>query len=875
MASTSKIRRWSADHDGLVFPRHNDKFVAVPMPPCISRPLHISHFRNAASFLRMLKSGVTGLLSFAVLIANAAAQAPELPWLYTTARALPKYLTNQGSGYFSIVEGKNGRLYIGTAKYGENAYLVEYDPVTQQMRTVVDCMREIGSTATGFAAQSKIHTRNNVGASGKIYFGTKQGYPDTKKGEKFTDYPGGYPMVFDPESNTTRVYPIPVPHHGIISVTPDESRKVAYISTCSDERPVESSHFLKLDLETGKYQDLGETNHVFGFIVVDFLGRAYHPLRGGDILRYDPKTDKVERLKQRIDGEPPKPESHLADENSHPINWEIATNRRTLFAVAMSGNQLFSYDLAGKGDALEGRSLGKLCATAESTDCRALCVAPNGVVWAAVTAKFGGQRHFAHLVSYKSADAAPTDHGPMAVKNSDFTTFMDRKGEPYPWHQGFRRFGDGNLIPTTVLLGVCATREAQYVLSLAPLTLLEARVRARPNLPIARMPIAGIATRYSYNSHADLILGRLVQTETLDGMGRTPTLQLASLYTDQIPKEDISRKIAADLSIPIFKTVPETLTLGQDRIAVEGAMVVAEHGEYPKSATGAIAYPKRKFFEQIFETVDRHGRRGLPVYCDKHLADTWLDAKWIYDEAKKRDMPLMAGSSVSSAWRYPPIDMPRGAKLKEIHVVSYHFIDVYGFHALEAMQSLVERRAGGETGVAAVQTITGDDVWSAASRGVYDRKLLDATLAAMRERPLPPGKRVEDLAKKPVLCVIDYRDGLRACFFSLDGAVAEWATAWKDDHDRVTSLTFILQDERPFSHFGILVNAIEQFMHTGKAPWPVERTLLTSGLVDECLRSQSEGGTRRETPHLDVKYTTDWNWMLPINPVPEKPRGAL
>jgi hypothetical protein len=826
---------------------------------------------HAESRISLMRSAVASVLSV-VFLCPAAAQLPEEPWLYAKARALPSYLTNQGSGYFSIVEGKNGRLYIGTAKYGENAYLVEYDPAAQEMRVVVDTMREIGSNATGFAAQSKIHTRNNVGASGKIYFGTKQGHPDPKKGEKATDYLGGHPMVFDPETNTTRVYPIPVPHHGIISVTPDESRNVAYVSTCSGERPVEGSHFLKLDLETGKYQDLGETNHVFAFIVVDFLGRAYHPLRGGDILRYDPKSDKVERLKQTIDGEPPAPESHLADENSHPINWEIAPNRRTLYAVAMSGNQLYSYDLTGKGDAIEGRSLGKLCPTAESTDCRALSVAPNGTAWAAVTAKFAARR-FARLVSYKPGDAAPIDHGPLAVKNADYTPFVDRKGEPLPWHHGFRRFGDGNLLPTAVLLGVCATREAQYVLALAPFTLLETRVRVRPHIPVVRKPIAGIATVYGFNSHADLLLGRMAQTETLDGLGRVPTLQLASLYTDQTPKTDISRRIAADLAIPVCKSVPETLTLGQDTIAVEGAMVVAEHGEYPKSPTGALAYPKRKFFEQIFETVDNHGNRGLPVYCDKHLADTWEDARWIYDEAKKRGMPLMAGSSVPSAWRFPPIDMPRGAKLKEIHMVSYHKIDIYGFHALEGMQALIERRAGGETGVAAVQTITGDDVWSAAGRGVYDRKLLDAALAAMRERRLPPGKRVEDLAKKPVLCVIDYRDGLRACLFTLDGAVEEWATAWKDDKDRVTSLTFVLQDERPFSHFAVLMNAIEQFMHTGKSPWPVERTLLTSGLVDECLRSQLDGGTKRETPHLNVAYQSDWNWMQPIAPAPERPRG--
>jgi hypothetical protein len=829
--------------------------------------------RISSSVLRI----VPALLCAIVICTPARGQSPDQPWLYTTARALPKHLTNQGSGYFSIIEGKDGRIYIGTAKYGENAYLVEYDPTTQQMRTVVDCQHEIGTSAIGFAAQSKIHTRNNVGASGKIYFGTKQGYPDKAKGETFTDYPGGYPMVYDPETRKTRVYPIPIPHHGIISVTPDESRNVAYISTCSDERPLESSHFLKLDLKSGEYRDFGETNHVFAFIVVDYLGRAYHPLRGGDILRYDPKSDQVERLKQTIDGSPPSANSHLADEYSHPINWEISPNRRTLYAVAMSGNQLYSYDLTAKGETLPGLSLGKLSASAESTDCRALCVASGGMVWAAIKAQYPNKKSFTHLIGYKPGDAAPTDYGPLAVRNSDFTPLTDRKGTPYPWHQGFRRYGDGNLLPTTVLLGVCAARDgAVYVLSLAPLTLHEIRPRLRRPLQIEvpRKPMAGITTIWRHNSHSDLILGRMVQSETLDGQGRTPSLELASLYTDQVPENDTSRKIAADMGFPIYKSVAETLTLGQNKIAVEGAVMVAEHGEYPKSPTGAEMYPKRKFFAEIFDTVDKYGHRGLPVFCDKHLADTWTDAKWIYDEAKKRGMPLMAGSSLASAWRSPPIDLPRGTTLKEIHVISYHRIDIYGFHALEALQALTERRAGGETGVIAVQTLSGEEVWKAAERGVYDRKLLDAALAQMREWPLASGKRVEDLAKKPLLCVIDYRDGLRACLFTLDGAVADWTAAWKDAAGKVTSLAFILQEDRPFSHFAVLFNGIEQFMQTGKAPWPVERTLLTSGLVDECLRSLADGGKRRETPHLGIEYQSTWNWMMPIQPPPGRPYNA-
>ncbi|HZP81061.1 MAG TPA: hypothetical protein VFB21_05460, partial [Chthonomonadaceae bacterium] len=264
-------------------------------------------------------------------------------WLWTTAYAIPKETTSEESGYFSIVAGKNGRLYIGTAKYRQNAYLVEFDPKSKRMRVVVDAQREIGTTATGFAAQAKIHTRNNVGASGKIYFGTKQGYPQAE--EKRTDYPGGYPMVYDPATGRTRVYPIPIPHQGIISILPDESRGIAYLSTCSDERPIESSHFMILDLARGTYRDLLDCRHMFAFLVLDHLGRAYHPILGGEIARYDPRTDRLERLKQTIDGKPPTAASLLALPESHPINWEVSPDHKTLYAVAMSGNQLYAYDL--------------------------------------------------------------------------------------------------------------------------------------------------------------------------------------------------------------------------------------------------------------------------------------------------------------------------------------------------------------------------------------------------------------------------------------------------------------------------------------------------------------------------------------------------
>ena len=167
------------------------------------------------------------------------------------------------------------------------------------------------------------------------------------------------------------------------------------------------------------------------------------------------------------------------------------------------------------------------------------------------------------------------------------------------------------------------------------------------------------------------------------------------------------------------------------------------------------------------------------MFIDKHLADNWTDAKWIYDTAKELNAPLMAGSSLPVLWRYPPDDVRRGAKLQEIVAVSYHTLDAYGFHALEIVQALAERRAGGETGVASVQCLTGKAVWEAEKSGVYDRRLLDEALSRLKERPLPPGKKIEELVTEPVLFVIHYRDGLRANVFTLNHAVGEWAAAWR------------------------------------------------------------------------------------------------
>jgi sugar lactone lactonase YvrE len=399
------------------------------------------------------------------------------PWVKAKAHVVPKWTATEGEGYFSIIEGKNGRLYVGTHVNGANAFLVEFDPASGAMKVVVDAQKEVGTKPHGFAAQAKIHTRSNVGTSGKIYFGTKQGYPS--KDEKYTDYPGGYPMAYDPATGKTEVFPIPVPYQGINSIIPDESRGVAYISTCADGRPGphESSHVLVLDLKTKKYRDLIDAEHPFGFLVIDYRGRVYHPIRGGTIARYDPATSKVDRLEQTIDGKHPTPESHLADKDCHPINWDITPDGKTLYAVPMSTNQLYVYDLTGDGPTLQGRSLGTLVAGAKETDCRALCVGPTGQAWVAVTVADPTVGRLLHLVSYVPGARGPRDHGPVAVSNPDFTEFTGKDGKPLPFHGGFIKLPDGTTTTRYVILGVCQANDGRvYILALHPYAVLEVPV---------------------------------------------------------------------------------------------------------------------------------------------------------------------------------------------------------------------------------------------------------------------------------------------------------------------------------------------------------------------------------------------------------------
>jgi hypothetical protein len=111
---------------------------------------------------------------------------------------------------------------------------------------------------------------------------------------------------------------------------------------------------------------------------------------------------------------------------------------------------------------------------------------------------------------------------------------------------------------------------------------------------------------------------------------------------------------------------------------------------------------------------------------------------------------------------------------------------------------------------------------------------------------------------------VRYRDGLQATALTLNGAIADWSAAWSTrENSQPQSFRVDLQDESPYMHFGHLLRRIEPFLKTGEPPWPVDRTLFSSILLDAALTSRADAGRTVETPELARSYRTTWQWRQP------------
>ncbi len=386
----------------------------------------------------------------------------------------------------------------------------------------------------------------------------------------------------------------------------------------------------------------------------------------------------------------------------------------------------------------------------------------------------------------------------------------------------------------------------------------------------AKKPVALIVTEYRQNAHADVIGTRLLEGYEHDGKRREPRVRVTSMFADQKPENDMSRAMAAKHKVILYDTVHDALTLGGDKLAVEGVVLIGEHGTYTYNEKLQHLYPRHELFSQVVE-VFRASGRSVPVFCDKHLSVDWLKAKQMYDWSRELKFPLLAGSSLPICWRKPALEIPHGAKIKAAVTAHYGPIEAYGFHSLEMLQVMVERRAGGETGVASAQMLQGGAVWEWTDANPWAAKLLDAAVARSLRRK---DGAMRENAKEPAVILADYKDGLRTASYLLNGYLSDANFAAEiEGRPEPVATCFWLQPVRFYGHFSNLCYFIEETMISRREQYPPERTLLTTGIIASAMESGWLGGKRIETPHLQFNYTAPRRdaYARGADPVPEQP----
>jgi hypothetical protein len=339
-------------------------------------------------------------------------------------------------------------------------------------------------------------------------------------------------------------------------------------------------------------------------------------------------------------------------------------------------------------------------------------------------------------------------------------------------------------------------------------------------------------------------------------------MDVAGLYADQFPDTDLGRAFAAQFNVPIFKTIDQALCLGGDRLAVDAVLSIGEHGQYPVNAKGQREYPRKRFFDEIVAVFRRSGTVA-PVYNDKHLSYRWDWAKEMYDTARELKIPLMAGSSVPLAQRRPPLELPEQAEITDAVSIHGGGLEGYDFHGLEVLQSMIESRKGGETGVARVQFLQGDALWKAADDGLWSPQLAQAALDAepnsgrrpAKELMAPPRKESRDAPFVSHGILLNYHDGTRAIVLAAATGATKWHFACRLAGDaRPLATSFYVGPWQNRNLFKALSHAIQTHFRERRAPYPVERTLLVTGILDAEMESRSQRGRAMDTPQLKFPY---------------------
>ena len=400
--------------------------------------------------------------------------------------------------------------------------------------------------------------------------------------------------------------------------------------------------------------------------------------------------------------------------------------------------------------------------------------------------------------------------------------------------------------------------------------------------PQRRPRVAAIYTICTHRSHAHVILENFLGPYLFNGQKTDPGVDVVSLYVDQRPEgSDMTGAISEEFNLPVYKTINDALCVGGKELNVDAVLAIGEHGSYPRTKLGQVMYPRKRFFDECVTTMKRAGK-FVPYFNDKHLSYRWDWAKEMYDTTQEHNIPFMAGSSVPLATRRPALELPPGQTIDEAISIHGGPKESYDFHGLEVLQSMIESRKGGESGVASVEFLEGEQVWTAAQQGRWSLELAEQAIATELGK-VPDDLRVipgEEVRPSHAL-LVTYRDGLKATVLRLGHNSTRWNFACRmNGKPEIHATSFYVGPWQNRNLFKALSHSIQHHFIHGQTPYPVERTVLVTGTLAAAMQAAQKPGQPLETPQLGLAYQpTDfrpmremgatWKILTPDTPQPK------
>lgn len=376
--------------------------------------------------------------------------------------------------------------------------------------------------------------------------------------------------------------------------------------------------------------------------------------------------------------------------------------------------------------------------------------------------------------------------------------------------------------------------------------------------------IAFLGTSVYRHSHAQHFLDRYAIGYAMGGEWRDSALELAGVYIEQFNENDIGKQRIAKYGLKTYPTVAEALTLGGSELAVDGVVIIGEHGDYPRNEKGQTLYPRYKWFKEIIRVFEASGR-SVPVFNDKHLSTSWGECREMVEDAKRLGFPFYAGSSLPTTWRLPSIEMPYDVPLAESVCVAYGGVDSYDFHALETAQCMSERRHGGEVGIQRVHALRGENLWRKLESREVTQKLFVSALTRSHHLPVDNGYPTAPVTfawareslPNTTGYFIEHRDGFHTAIFMTGIRDFNYA-GMRSDNGRIIGCQMMLpmpgSSATTADFFNPLSKHVEDMIVRGETNYPIERTLLTSGMVIGGVDSLAAGEQPIETPEMEVVY---------------------